>query len=221
LLVSAIKTADTNTISDIKTSLISKYAPLAFVECFITNFTGRARRQNYEGVFMKTRNRFYVFAVFAIFGIVAAFTSCDPDKAGKPGNNGKAVSVLCACNSREHYMPCDCGAADCACTVIPRGYLTDEGRSNLNIPIYQSTGVGDDAAVAVTGNIQDGYAELVNGYKDFLAASGNFREIWIIDGQGSYFDSAAGIVKIGVSMGSELDEVKAIFTYDIIPNLSP
>jgi hypothetical protein len=197
---------------------------LAFVVFFITNYAGRARRHNYEGVFMKTWNRFSLFAVFAIFGIIAAFTACENNKVsklGKPGNNGRTVSVLCACDSREHYMPCDCGAADCACTVIPRGYLTDEGRSNLNVPIYQSTGVGDDGAVSATVNIKNGYAELADGYKDSIAAAGNFRELWIVDGQGSYFDPAAGIVKIGVTMGANLNEVRSIFTYDIVPNLSP
>jgi hypothetical protein len=177
--------------------------------------------KNYEGVFMKNLNRFIFSAVFAILGIIAAFTACDHDKAGKPANNGRAVAVLCACDSEKHYMSCDCGGSDCGCTVIPRGYLTDEQRPGLNVPIYQSAGVGDDAVAYATDNIQNGYAELANGYKDFLAAAGNFKEIRIVDGQNSYFDPAAGVVIIGVTMGVNLNEVKTIFTYDIVPNLSP
>jgi hypothetical protein len=170
---------------------------------------------------MKNRNYFICLVICAIFGIIAAFTACEHNKAGKNGNNGKAVSILCACDSEKHYMSCDCGGSDCGCSVMPRGYLTDERRPNLNVPIYQSGGVGDGGAVSATGNIKDGYAELANEYKDFLAASANFKEIWIVDGQGSYFDSAAGVVKIGVTMGADLNDIKAMFTYDIVPNLSP
>ena len=111
----------------------------------------------------------------------------------------QAVAKLpsCACNPKEHYLPCDCGTTDCTCEVIPRGYIT-EYETNKKIPIYQSVGVPDDKAIAMTNRITDpstGYANAGNSNKRSVADK--IQKIVIVEGD-DVSCTPEGVVSIGV-----------------------
>ena len=106
------------------------------------------------------------FLLILIMGL--AFSACgDKDDDGD--------GELCKCNPKEHYLPCTCGGTDCTCDVKPRGYIT-EYQTNVQIPIYQKTGVTDTQAETTKDTIITEYGK-ADGR---LALKGKIKEVWII-----------------------------------------
>ena len=132
---------------------------------------------------MKTKQTF-AYGIFAVV-IGIAFIGCDNEN-----NNGNPDPVLCTCTPTEHYLPCTCGGTDCACTVIPRGYVTDTNR-NINFPIYQTVGVDDEQAITATANIITAFVDVTESNKDALANANVDLDIWIVkvtENQTRYYD---------------------------------
>jgi hypothetical protein len=157
-------------------------------------------------------------------GIVALnVVACVEPSNLSTGNLGQGNRrQTCACNPKQHYMPCNCKAkeTDCDCTVIPLGYIKDAAYPDLNVPIYQkSVDIGDTNTAK--NNIIAGYNQLDITYKAALASANNFKEVWILSGRGYSFDSEAGIVKIGAYWCGDkyINDISDIFIYFVIPLL--
>jgi len=131
------------------------------------------------------RNWKHYGILFLMAFIVLVFIACDNDKNNDP----------CNCNPKEHYLPCDCGKTDCNCVVIPRGYITDADFPSLNVPIYQTAGVENDAATTATTNIKNGYAGLASGYRNAISSAKNFKRIEIVADKGFSFNQTIGIIE--------------------------
>jgi len=128
-------------------------------------------------------------------------------------------TALCACNPKEHYLPCTCGGTDCICTIKPRGSITDSlGNA---IPIWQSADVVDGGkAATATENIIAGYNALPAGYKGNLA--GKIQEIWIVSGgNGFEKDNATGKVILNFNQDTTKNGAQGHIadTYDDYPEL--
>ena len=131
----------------------------------------------------------------------------------------KTVDKLpaCDCDPKEHYLPCDCGAADCTCVQIPRGYVTDTDRPDINFPIYQSAGVTDEQAVTATETIISAYAGLLPGYKNQLRGAN--VEIWITLSAILPEKDETGKVIMRIATSFTEAQIRAVFQNYVIPLL--
>ena len=135
----------------------------------------------------------------------------------------KAVDKLpaCDCDPKEHYLPCDCGATDCTCVQIPRGYVTNDVGVGTSFPIYQSVGVTDEQAVTATQTIKDAHDGLGAIYKGQLAGAN--VEIWIVP-PGGYSvpqkDESGKIIGRLLYTASQAG-IRSWFQNNVIPLLTP
>ena len=155
---------------------------------------------------MKTWKHFTFVAILAIVGIVVGFIACDD-------GNGENDPALCACNPKEHYLPCDCGGTDCTCDVIPRGYIL-EYQTNVPIPIYQGVGVTDTQAEIAKNNIITAWNSN-DGLRIALKGKITNTIIVIVAGRAYSADKNSGIIEIGADYNS--GEIGSFFQYVVIP----
>jgi hypothetical protein len=88
----------------------------------------------------------------------------------------------CECSEKGHLLPCECGADNCDCAVIPYGHVNAASIINPNerIPVYMTEGVTEGQMATFIANLQslynnDGSPELSDGDKNDLV--GKIKEI--------------------------------------------
>jgi len=75
-------------------------------------------------------------------------------------------------------LPCNCGGEDCACDVIPLGYIS-EYQTNVQIPIWQTAGITAEEAITAKDNIIAQWSDNnIAGVRNTL--KGKIKEIRII-----------------------------------------
>jgi molybdopterin-binding protein len=154
---------------------------------------------------MKNRNK--VFGLALIAAITFALTAC-PTEGGGGGNK----PVLCTCNPKEHYLPCDCeaaGTAECTCVVIPRGEIT-EYQSTNKVKIWQTEGVTDAQAIAATTNIAEGYNGMGDSPRNNL--KGKVAKIEIVAGSKNFdFEVVDGKIIFRIKFDRTVTQIKNHF----------
>ena len=118
----------------------------------------------------------------------------------------------------EHDSLSDCGDTDYTYETTFRGYIRDENRPSITVPIFQTEGVSDRDAIIATEKIKTGYISLDNISKNSLWLAKNFLKIEIVTGELDSFNPETGIVKIALETEITIPQ---IFQFVVIPKLIP
>jgi len=158
------------------------------------------------------KNKFYAIHSTGNFAIVIT--------SGTNYPNGYAVDgykILFNENQLSEWSASDIGNGICDIVWDDMPCIMDTER-NLFIPIYKAADVLDTDASTATTNIQAGYTDLTVGRKNSLATAKDFLSIMIVNGDDiSTFDPMTGIISIGTVYANDIANIKATFTYDVIP----
>jgi hypothetical protein len=152
---------------------------------------------------MKNWKQSTFIGIFAIIALIFTIIACDDD------NNGDNDPVLCTCNPKEHYLPCDCGGTDCTCDVIPRGEIT-EYQSTNKVKIWQTEGVNDAQAIATATNIAEGYNGMGDSPRNDL--KGKVAKIEIVAGNTNFdFEVVDGKIIFRIKYDRTATQIKNHF----------
>ena len=168
---------------------------------------------------MKTKRIANGFELVAAVLIAALLVlgGCPTSAGGGGGSGGNTPqTVVCPCDPKEHYVPCDCvakGTAACTCVVLVKKGDITEHNTNTPIPVYQHPGVSDSAITTDVANVILGYASVVNPKKTSLI--GKVSAIHIIP-TASSDAGAPGYYEYEVKNGKVILKFKTGLTSDAI-----